>query len=133
MAHGESDGAAGYLYQITILITSTRTKQVRQKKSTLMAKLELNRSLGINALSGKLGGRIYRTLKSGKIVVYMPPQKRTTPLSEAEREGRTLFARIAAEVARRMREGDKRPKKHIWREVKEKLTQEPDKTQVRPE
>ncbi len=36
-------------------------------------------------------------------------------------------------VARRMREGDKRPKKHIWREVKENLTQEPDKTQVRPE
>ena len=83
-----------------------------------MARVEFDKALGIQALSGKFGGMIYRTLKSGKIVVCAPPSPRSSALSPGEMKHRQQFAVIAAEVARRIREGDTRSKKIIWREVK---------------
>ena len=86
-----------------------------------MATIELDKSLGITSLSGKLGGMIYRTLKSGKIVASMPAKPRTKTLSVAEKTARANFAAIAAEVAKRMHAGDTRPKSVIWQEVKLEL------------
>lgn len=86
-----------------------------------MAKIELNKSLGITSLSGKLGGMIYRTLKSGKIIATSPSKPRSNAPSDAELAARENFSRIASEVARRMRAGDKRPKTVIWQEVKSEL------------
>jgi hypothetical protein len=104
---------------------------VMMHSSREMAKVTLNKSLCITSLSGKLGGMVYRTLKSGKIVVSTPAEPRTKPLSPAERKARASFAVIASEVARRMRAGDKRPKSLIWQEVKNTTLQELCKGQVR--
>ena len=86
-----------------------------------MARIELNTSLGITSLSGKLGGMIYRTLKSGKIVACLPPKHRANAPSAAELAARKTFSHIASEVARRRQAGDKRPKSIIWQEVKLEL------------
>lgn len=83
-----------------------------------MAKVEFDKALGIQALSGKFGGMIYRTLKSGKIVACFPPSPRSSAPSPEEIKHRQQFAAIAAEVARRRKAGDTRPKKIIWNEVK---------------
>ena len=86
-----------------------------------MAKFELDKSFGITSLSGKLGGVVYRTLKSGKIIATSPSKPRSNAPSAAELAARKTFSRIASEVARRMRAGDKRPKSIIWQEVKLEL------------
>lgn len=93
-----------------------------------MARIELNKELGITALSGKLGGVVYRTLKSGRIIATMPAKQRSNNPSLAELKARDNFARIASEVAKRRKAGDNRPKCIIWKEVKEEWY----KTQVRP-
>ena len=87
-----------------------------------MARIELKNGV-IKSLSGKLGNMIYRTLKSGKIVASFPSQQRSTPLSNREVATRRQFACIASEVARRMRDGDKRPRTIIWHEVESELNQ----------
>lgn len=44
---------------------------------------------------------------------------RKTPVTAKERASRERFAQMAKEVTARINAGDKRPKKEIWKEVKE--------------
>ena len=85
-----------------------------------MAKVEL--MPGIKSISGKVGNMIFRTYRNGKVRAYPAQQfKRTKKLSTAECNARFTFGAIAVEVARRMADGDTRPRKTIWAEVKRSL------------
>ena len=86
-----------------------------------MAKVEL--MPGIKSISGRVGNMIFRTYRNGKVRAYPAQQfKRTTKLSPAECNARFTFGAIAVEVARRMADGDTRPRKTIWAEVKRSLS-----------
>jgi len=85
-----------------------------------MAKVELKNGI-IKSLSGRLGNFVYRTLKSGKVVVS-PYAARSVPPTDAEISSRQRFAVIAAEVVRRQKEGDTRDRRIIWREIMSELS-----------
>ena len=86
-----------------------------------MAKVEL--MPGIKSISGRVGNMIFRTYRNGKVRAYPAEQrKRTKKLSTAECNARFTFGTIAVEVARRMADGDTRPRKTIWAEVKRSLS-----------
>ena len=93
-----------------------------------MAKCTLNPLTGqICAISGKVGDIMYKTYRNGQIRAYFirPNQyRRGTPVSEKELRYRQLFAGISSEVARRIKEGDTRPKKIIWAEVSARANRE---------
>ncbi len=83
---------------------------------------------GIAAISGKMGEtkdghRLeFRTFKKadGKTEVRLysiPKQSRTTPLSEAEIQARSRFAKVNAEVTKRIKNGDNRTRQLIFKEV----------------
>ncbi len=95
-----------------------------------MAKAELPK--GIMSISGTLGGLMYKTYHkaNGKTEtrVYRNPYYRRpgdkqpwrrTPVTANERAARERFALMAKEVTARISAGDRRPKKEIWKEVKE--------------
>ena len=85
-----------------------------------MANVEL--MPGIKSISGKVGNMIFKTFKNGKVRAYPAEQrKRTKKLSAAETNARFTFGTIAAEVSRRMADGDKRPRKVIWADVKREM------------
>jgi len=87
--------------------------------------------LGVANVSGTLSKRTIRThdgiitrrvvacVRNGKQRIYFREDKpRTKKLSKAEVNAHLNFATIAVEVARRMADGDTRPRKLIWAEVK---------------
>ena len=85
---------------------------------------------GIESVSGKCGNMIFKTFKrpNGKTETraYFNPYHRTrlgkvsarkSKPTESEIKARSNFGAIASEVARRLREGDTRPRSVIWKEV----------------
>ena len=90
-----------------------------------MARIELDKSLNIRSMHGTL----QRNRDGSKIVVrtnsrtgemtmhFLKPQRRSTPVSDAERAGRTRFGCIAQAVQKLRKSGDKRPYKTIWHDV----------------
>lgn len=95
-----------------------------------MARVEFDNALGIQSVSGAISrhrcsdGTVRVTFCTKKGRIYMRDYKRSTPLSENEKVSRAKFARIASEVARRIRNGDHRLKSIIWKEVKAELEDE---------
>jgi hypothetical protein len=93
-----------------------------------MASCEFPPELG--KVSGTLSKRTYRThdgiitkrvvaqVRNGKQHLYIRIDKpRRAKPNAAELQARSAFGTIASEVARRMREGDTRPRSVIWKEV----------------
>ena len=83
---------------------------------------------GIASISGKMGKtkdghRLeFRTYKrpDGKNEVRLysiPKQTRKKPLSEAEIQARSRFAKVAAEVTKRIKSGDTRSRREIFKEI----------------
>ena len=80
---------------------------------------------GIASMSGTVSryrdGRVLvaRTYKrTGKTCFYVvDPRHRRTKPTKSEIKARSNFGAIASEVARRLREGDTRPRSVIWKEV----------------
>ena len=80
---------------------------------------------GIASMSGtvsryrdgrKLVARTYK--RTGKTCFYVvDPRHRRTKPTKSELKARSSFGAIASEVARRLREGDTRPRSVIWKEV----------------
>ena len=80
---------------------------------------------GIASISGtvscyrdgrKLVARTYK--RTGKTCFYVvDPHRRRSKPSKSELKARSNFGAIASEVARRLREGDTRPRSIIWKEV----------------
>lgn len=59
-----------------------------------MAKVEL--PAGIKSISGRIGNIVYKTLPNGKVIATRyQKHERTTPVSDAERKARRLFADAA--------------------------------------
>ena len=63
----------------------------------------------------KLVARTYK--RTGKTCFYVVDPRRRTKPTKSELQARSAFGTIASEVARRMREGDTRPRSVIWKEV----------------
>ena len=91
-------------------------------------KVEL--AAGIDSISGKCGNMIFKTYKrpNGKTETraYFNPYRtrwgrvlnvRKSKPTKSELKARSSFGAIASEVARRLREGDTRPRSIIWKEV----------------
>jgi len=87
---------------------------------------------GIASISGtvsryrdgrKLVARTYK--RTGKTCFYVvDPRHRRTKPTKSELKARSNFGAIASEVARRLREGDTRPRSVIWKEVAKELREE---------
>ena len=80
---------------------------------------------GIASMSGtvsryrdgrKLVARTYKGTCKTCFYVVDPRRRRTKP-TKSELKARSNFGAIASEVARRLREGDTRPRSVIWKEV----------------
>ena len=72
----------------------------------------------LRALRGRIDDFIFRT-RNGKQKIYIREDKpRRTKPTKGEVAARSSFALMAQEVTRRMANGDKRPRKLIWAEVK---------------
>lgn len=77
----------------------------------------------IRTKDGVITRRVVATVRNGKQRIYIREDKpRTTKISTAETNARFNFGRIAAEVAKRMADGDTRPRKVIWVAVKKELS-----------
>ena len=77
----------------------------------------------IRTKDGVITRRVVATVRNGKQRIYIREDKpRTTKISAAETNARFNFGRIAAEVAKRMADGDTRPRKLIWAAVKKELS-----------
>ena len=64
----------------------------------------------------KLVARTYK--RTGKTCFYVvDPRRRRYKPTKSEIKARSSFGAIASEVARRLREGDTRPRTVIWKEV----------------
>ena len=63
----------------------------------------------------------YREIRFVYSSVYTRVYKRTTPVSDKERNIRAAFSIVASEVARRKHKGDTRPRAVIWNEVKKEM------------
>ena len=64
----------------------------------------------------KLVARTYK--RTGKTCFYVvDPRRRRNKPTKSEIKARSNFGAIASEVARRLREGDTRPRSVIWKEV----------------
>ena len=79
---------------------------------------------GVESISGKVGNFMFKTFKrNGKkeVRVYLcgpESYQRSTKVSRKEKRQRASFGEQSREVARRLKAGDKRPKKEIWAEVR---------------
>ena len=82
---------------------------------------------GIESISGKVGNYLFKTYKRNgrkEVRVYLRPTDsyhRLTKVSATEITQRKRFGEACREVARRIKEGDHRPRKVIWAEVKKDL------------
>ena len=82
-----------------------------------MAKVTLRPE--ILGISGKVGNMIFRTTKDGRTFVGSANrQPRSSKPKPDELARRARFVRMAQEVSRRIANGDTRPRKTIWAEVK---------------
>ena len=94
-----------------------------------MAKTELRAE--IKSISGAVGALLYKTFHKAdgttvtrvyKNPYYRRPGERnplrSTAVTDKERAVRDRFAAMARAVNARLRAGDKRPRKEIWKEVK---------------
>ena len=70
----------------------------------------------------KLVARTYK--RTGKTCFYVVDPRRRTKPTKSELKARSSFGAIASEVARRLREGDTRPRSEIWKEVTKELREE---------
>ena len=71
----------------------------------------------------KLVARTYK--RTGKTCFYVvDPRRRRTKPTPSELKARSTFGAIASEVARRMKNGDSRPRSEIWKEVAKELRAE---------
>lgn len=70
----------------------------------------------------KLVARTYK--RTGKTCFYVVDPRRRTKPTKSELKARSSFGAIASEVARRLREGDTRPRSIIWKEVASTLAAE---------
>ena len=97
----------------------------KPKKTNTMAQTTL--LPGVESISGKVGNYLFKTYtRNGKkeVRVYLCPEgsyRRQSKLSAGERAARMQFAEQAREVSRRMKDGDRRTKKEIWKEVKSEM------------
>ena len=68
---------------------------------------------------GVITKRVVAQVRNGKQKIYIREDKpRRTKPTEGEIAARSSFALMAQEVTHRMANGDKRPRKLIWAEVK---------------
>ena len=68
---------------------------------------------------GVITKRVVAQVRNGKQKIYIREDKpRRTKPTEGEIAARSSFTLMAQEVTRRMANGDKRPRKLIWAEVK---------------
>lgn len=76
----------------------------------------------IRTSKGTVTRRVLACVRNGKQKLYIREDnpRRTKP-SAKETTQRQTFALMASEVSRRMANGDKRPRKIIWAEVKAEL------------
>ena len=74
---------------------------------------------------GVITKRVVACVRNGKQKIYIREDKprRSKPTS-LELKARSSFGAIASEVARRLREGDTRPRSIIWKEVAKELRDE---------
>ena len=71
---------------------------------------------------GVITKRVVAQVRNGKQKIYIREDKpRRTKPTKGEIAARASFALMAQEVTRRMANGDKRPRKLIWAEVKAEL------------
>ena len=71
---------------------------------------------------GVITKRVVAQVRNGKQKIYIREDKpRRTKPTNKELAARSSFALMASEVSRRMANGDKRPRKLIWAEVKAEL------------
>ena len=85
-----------------------------------MARVKL--MAGIASLSGNLGEFRFRHLANGETRVYLGhPSPRQSPPSATELRTRDRFAQINAELTRRRKQGDTRPRAVLWREIAQNI------------
>ena len=73
----------------------------------------------IQTKDGIITRRVVACVRNGKQRIYFREDKpRRTKISDAECNARSSFSIMAQEVSQRMANGDKRPRKVIWAEVK---------------
>jgi len=70
----------------------------------------------------KLVARTYK--RTGKTCFYVVDPRRRTKPTKSELKARSSFGAIASEVARRMKNGDTRPRAEVWKEVASTLAAE---------
>ena len=71
----------------------------------------------------KLVARTYK--RTGKTWFYVvDPRRRRTKPTPSEIKARATFGAVASEVARRIKNGDTRPRSEIWKEVESTLSAE---------
>ena len=76
----------------------------------------------IQTKEGTITRRVVATVRNGKQHIYFREDSpRRTKITKSECSNRFNFGTIAAEVSRRMADGDKRPRKVIWAEVKKEF------------
>ena len=67
---------------------------------------------------GVITKRVVACVRNGKQKIYIREDKpRHSKPTKSELKARSSFGAIASEVARRLREGDTRPRSIIWKEV----------------
>ena len=77
----------------------------------------------IQTKEGTITRRVVASVRNGKQHIYIREDKpRTKKLSTAEVNAHFNFGTIAVEVAKRMADGDTRPRKVIWAAVKKELS-----------
>ena len=73
----------------------------------------------IRTKDGTITRRVVACVRNGKQRIYWREDKpRYSKITENEIQARSSFASMASEVAKRIANGDKRPRKLIWAEVK---------------
>ena len=74
---------------------------------------------------GVITKRVVAQVRNGKQKIYIREDKpRRSKPTKSELKARSNFGAIASEVARRLREGDTRPRSIIWKEVAKELREE---------
>ncbi len=74
----------------------------------------------IRTSNGTITRRVVAQVRNGKQKIFIREEgPRRTEISDSEKQARSAFASMASKVARRIANGDRRPRKLIWAEVKE--------------
>lgn len=74
---------------------------------------------------GVITKRVVAQVRNGKQKIYIREDKpRRTKPTPSEIKARSTFGAVASEVARRMKNGDTRPRAEVWKEVAKELRDE---------